>query len=340
MSYTTFTFATYEYTEEDILLPANSIFFRGVPSNLSMTNILRDAPLYLSTKEIAEHYGNVVAIQATKNLRLIDLRRLMNQIRLLLQQRPKTTISDKIKTCIFFLTMAFGLCSYAKQITLLDEFLKLNMHDSESLEDVDYIKQHLHRMKTYDILKSPLNPFEAEGVRVAETFIDARVMLILKELYGGKYDGFIAPRLFSPFHVGGYTHEEIVIFDPIKSNMQLVQTPYDSKVIDLQTILTRLYKQTTLSYANELRFTVLTKSGGCKRSSKQILQDRNSFFDNFDKNAHYKKFYKESYKNAKRFAEVYCSKKKYDSNMFGSEPREFRKIDLKILGEPILPDPF
>ena len=57
-----------------------------------------------------------------------------------------------------------------------------------------------------------LNLYEFDGCRICIKDIDDKVFLFIKELFHLECDGFIAPRLFSPFHMD-YTSEELVIFD-------------------------------------------------------------------------------------------------------------------------------
>ena len=324
----TFSFDKYDYTDEDIILPSNTVFYRGVPSNVDKTNIVRNRPMYVATKETAQHYGEqVVALRATRNLRLIDFRKMKHQVRLLLASRPPAEANDDLKRSIFYLTIAFGLCSYQRQISLLDEFLK---HNSQDLPDADIkdLSKRIKWMKTayLQLHHSSLNPFEPEGVRVAETFIDSHVMLILEEIYKKRFDGFIAPRMFSPFHVDTTTHEEIVLFDA-KQKVSL-EVNIQPKLIQLQTVLRRMYTPLELSFHKDFSLTILQKQKG--GSGSKVL-DRNRFFED---NA-FKSVYKNAIRNAKVFRKYYI---KAEIQNTSNEPLK-AKCELHFTKDPIIPIP-
>ena len=77
------------------------------------------------------------------------------------------------------MTMAFGLCSYQTQIKLLKMF---------SNAALSLFNKRITNMESIDP-SNILHPIEPEGVRVAETYIDGYVMLLLKTLFGNIYDG-------------------------------------------------------------------------------------------------------------------------------------------------------
>jgi hypothetical protein len=322
--YFTFTFDQFDYTEEDIIIPPDTVFYRGIPTHITKSNILRNKPLYISTKEIASQYGEQVAlIKTTQQLKLIDFRKMKHLLKLMLSTRPCNDNADIIK-CVFFFTIAFGFCSYKRQVELLKEFLKDNKDSipSSSLSDVaDRIKK---MEKAHYECRS--NPFEPEGVRVAETSIDALVMMILQEIFNDRYDGYIAPRMFSPFHVGGMTHEEIVLFDPKASKVEVVGDLSVVKSVPLQGVLKKLYKTLDLSYKG-LLLSVLEGGVG-----KEI--DRNIFFESSE--------YKEAYKEVKRLTKVFINyyglggKKKI---RIEKEALLSSRVNLGIKGEPVIPTP-
>ena len=85
------------------------------------------------------------------------------------------------------MTMAFGLCSYQTQIKLL----KMFSNDIQGLGNkaaLSLFNKRITNMESIDP-SNILHPIEPEGVRVAETYIDGYVMLLLKTLFGNIYDG-------------------------------------------------------------------------------------------------------------------------------------------------------
>ena len=218
----TYDFKNFSYCDVDIIIPEDTYFCRGI--DVSTTEIIRDMPIYIGPEYVAKEYGKVYYLKAKTDLKLIDIRKLMHLMKLIIASR-KSNNAD-IKKSIYYITMAFGLCSYDKQIKLLEEFSEYIKTYSNSKEAVDYFNYCLTNMKSIDP-STKLNPFEPEGVRVAETYIDGFVITILKELFNGIYDGFIAPKLISPFHKDNKTHEEIVLFDP-KNKLEV--SPIDIKL--------------------------------------------------------------------------------------------------------------
>lgn len=235
----TYTFENFEYVDGDIVIPANTIFYRGLPKNTK--DYLRDQPLYISSLNIAKHYGEVHEYKTQKSLTIIDFRKLRNLVNMIISSRSSNT--GEILQVIRYLTIAFGLGSYYNQVNMLEQYVK----DVELLvidkNELNKVRSNIESMKRESSnIQQILNPFDPQGVRVAETYIDGKVMLFLREIFDGIYDGFIAPRLYSPFHTNNNTHEEIIIFNPIKSQIQhngLVKT--DVRTINLSDEL-RKYK--------------------------------------------------------------------------------------------------
>jgi hypothetical protein len=195
---TTYDFSKFSYVDQDIILPSNIIYYRGIDANIKTENIIRNYPMYLGPKYIAEHYGKVYQFTSNKPIKLIDIRKLKTILNMVILSR-KSNDGDILQS-IRYLTIAFGLCSYVGQIKLLEEYIQ-NVSDSViDLNVLNDIKVKIKKMKAIyptDIL----NPLEPSGVRIAETTIDGKVMLILREMFKGIYDGFIAPQTWSPFHV-------------------------------------------------------------------------------------------------------------------------------------------
>ena len=286
---TTYKFAKFNYVDQDIIFPEDIVLYRGYVSiTETKSDIIRNYPIYLGPEYIAEHYGDVYKITANKPLKLIDIRKLKNILRMVILSR--TSNDGSILQSIRYLTIAFGLCSYVGQVKLLEEYVasvsKLAI-DATLLNDIKAKIQQMKQIYPTDIL----NPLEPEGVRIAETTIDGKVMLILKELFSGIYDGFISPKLWSPFHTDNYSHEEIVIFDPIKSKLDIYDATAKPKTLELETVLNHNYKSYNIKDAKyPLKIYSKFKDGGASS------QDRNKFYD--DMNAH---DLKEAIKEAKFF---------------------------------------
>lgn len=319
----TFAFDKFDYTDDDIIIPSDTIFYRGVPDGVPLKRsvILRKQPLYLAPKNIAKHYGpHILAFKTTRQLRLIDIRKLRNLLRLIISSRnPK--VDAEAQKAIFYLTVSFGLCSYGRQVSLLHDFITKNSHSipDETLTTVkkqlQYMQETAHDLPT----KTSLNPLEPEGVRIAETYIDGHVMVILKQMLGKVYDGLIAPKMFSPFHVGNMTHEEIIIFDPDDAGIDISSKPHTQTGTLQADILSKNYDKITISYhASMMRNMFVAATGG----SNVVYKDRNAFFEDPSFASHLS--------GAKRLA------KKAQSSMRLNIP-DFSKPNLKMSTMSLLP---
>jgi len=209
-------------------------------------------------------------------------------MRLVLTARKKITsetIYNKFIECVELITIAFGLCSYQFQIQLLEKHVdQIKNHIDK--DQFDFVKQRIDNMKSTDP-RHMLNPLEPEGVRIAETQIDRKVMYIIKELFGELYDGYISPKMYSPFHVQNASHEEILIFDPIKSGL-VVDNAAMASTEPLSNILSS-YNVIVLENTNFQR--VIHRGGG------RTKVDRNVMFEDV-----------KMVKDAIKLSRLFCSK--------------------------------
>ena len=311
----TYTFSTFNYVDADIGISTNTIFFRGIDKKLDNDNdIIRPGvPMFMGPEYIAKEYGHVYRLRPSRNLRLLDFRRLKNLMRLVVSARKKMTsdvVWNRFIESVRLITIAFGLCSYAGQIDLMEKHVASIEADVLDVKELDFIKSRIENMKLTDT-KHVLNPFEPEGVRIAETQIDRKVMFILKELFGDVYDGYIAQKMYSPFHVQNASHEEILIFDPVKSGIVLFNdNDVTIPVMPISKVFTG-YKIFELEGDSFKRTIIL--SGGGKRKNKNI--DRNTMFDDAVK-----------VKEAITEAKFFTSRINYKISDIGVLP----KFDLKL----------
>jgi hypothetical protein len=104
-------------------------------------------------------------------------------------------------------------------------------------------------------------------------------------------DGYIVPRLKSPYHIGDEAHEEIVIFEPSKY-LSLVKST--SEYLDLEPkSINDLISEYSVPVIINKKLTInmkIPKRGG----NKEEYIDKNDFFNN-------KKLCKEAIKSAKKY---------------------------------------
>lgn len=283
---TTYEFGSFAYCDAPIIMPTDTVFFRGI--DVHVKELIQDRPMYVSTSHIASFYGNnVYAIKTTRPLRLADVRKLKHLLELLINSRKdnnKATLE-----CVQSLTMSFGMCSYVEQVKLFSRYFNAlkasNMvTDMNALNEVQNGINNL--VKYYkDLGETPLhlNPVELQGVRIGETRNDLYSMFLLKHLFAGMYDGFIAPTMFSPFFVQTnlQMHEEIVIFDPIGVGLTSVPSvpsvPNDGGIITrpIQHLLRHNMVEMILSlqFENHEHMNMHLWKGGANKGS---LPDKNT----------------------------------------------------------------
>lgn len=289
----TYKFDNFPYVDSMIIIPKETIMYRGISKQV--LNVIRDYPMYLGSADVAKMYGDIYTFQTTKELRLLDLRKISSMLPVILNTKQYDISQSDILTEIQYLIMGLGFTSYNVQYSLLSEMTRrqlINMKD-------DQVKQHLvsciQRMQQSPLLNSPMDI--ARGVRIGEIVINGHVVLTLKNLFSGICDGYIAPILESPYHTNGYVHEEIVVFSP-KDNLQLLTNPIDVTTKNI-TSLFQDYKMFLFNYKG-INTEIYMKAGG----KSDMLYDRNMFF------IKHKEESKMAKKNSKRLVKFLKSNKK------------------------------
>ena len=278
---TTYSFDDFDYVDRFVILPANTVLYRGVPDNV--TEVLQNYPIYLAPEEIAKLYGKL-------KIKLIDIRKMIGILKYILS--TIRSFDNDTMNSVAFLSIAFGLVSYRAQINTIENYYK-QIKSTIKPEFVSIIQNRINNMKTYNFNQSPHNPIEIQGVRTGDIKINGLSLMIIKELFSGLCDGYIAPRMFSPYQEEGFVHEEIVIFDPKNKNIEIVDT-IDANVKDISDILTGTHiriKQNRID----------TKMWAGSMIGYKISADPNSFFNNKDD-------VKEGKRLAKKFIKTVASK--------------------------------
>jgi hypothetical protein len=96
-------------------------------------------------------------------------------------------------------------------------------------------------------------------------------MVLLKDIC----DGYIAPALVSPFHIGDIAHEEIVIFDPILK-LHVIDTLEEPNLKNITEII--YTNNPIISINNKHIIDLRLIIGGANKPA-----DKNSFFDKKNK---------------------------------------------------------
>jgi len=204
--------------------------------NKEMEDILRDRPIFLGPKYIAEFYSdnkkeNVKVLRTISSIRLLDLRKIMNIISMVLDYSK-----DKDKCALFMIV--YGLCSYKDQIQMFGNYNKSMIDMGRVKPDViQILRDKMNYLINFKWDNFNNNPVIPRGIRIGEASLDGQVTIILKEMFQDICDGYIAPRLFSPYHINNIAHEEIVIFNPKK---ELYVVSEEIKNINIKSINDRI----------------------------------------------------------------------------------------------------
>jgi hypothetical protein len=200
-----------------IIIPENTILWRSYDISYPA---IGNRFAYYSSKYIAEGYkqnnrelGHFIS---TRPIRLLDYR----FMKVILSRLIHTNNANKSIQYIASIIMSFGLCSLKHQINLIKQrYISLDKNTSEY--------KHIHEsIKAMEKYYKPKFLIEQTGVRVAETTNDIYTMGFLQELFKDLFDGFISPRMYSPFHTekdNSMMSPEIIIFNPKASGIEKLE---------------------------------------------------------------------------------------------------------------------
>jgi len=184
------------------------VYFRGYDKSYP---VISDRPAYFGSLSTAKGYGeknpdrSVSAFTNKRPLKLLDVRFMKDILRDLFTKHTNADL-----TSILPVILSFGLCSLRHQIGLA----KMRFSTTPLLTD--------HVKSLEDAYKPGL--YEQSGYRIAETTNDAFTMAFLKSLFAGFVDGFISPRMYSPFHIEKKTmfNGEMILFNPARCQIVCV----------------------------------------------------------------------------------------------------------------------
>lgn len=220
----------FDYTHGVIPVSYKSTWYRAYDSN--QKPIMKNIPTYFGDMEVAFLYSKnnenrlLGEFKCKRPLYLMDIRYVMSFLPFLINQNfENLEILKKI-------TIALGLCSFEKQITLLEELNESNPNTN--------MESSIERMKEFSksqTFPEWTNPIELRGVRVGITDIDYEVMCWLKLLLEKCVDGIISPMMHSPFHTQHSSsitesclYQELLLFSPEQVLEHVQDLPKTDKV--------------------------------------------------------------------------------------------------------------
>lgn len=239
-----------------IHIPARRLFWRGYDSSFPA---LSDRPAYYSSQGIAMGYLRketdiLGTFMNTRPLRLLDVRyvkvilhQLLDDIKITKEYSNPEKDTDSEAIHIKVMTASFGLCSLHHQIELLKHIFFHDIQGSNRKERIHEMIETNENMKGlknlityYEEQTYPL--IEQQGFRVGETFLDANTMYFLQHFFSGFADGFVSPRLISPYHIEkeGVMSQEMILFNPQASG--IVQTSLPKEKLETELVSSLILK--------------------------------------------------------------------------------------------------
>jgi hypothetical protein len=304
----TFDMSNFDYTDDFIILQPETVFYRGIKNckknKLKESEIIRDKPMYLGSKEIAKMYGDVYCLCTSTSLRLLDLRKIMTILTYVLDYTD-----DYYGNLL--LTIAYGLVPYNLQLQMFkkfnDDMISQGKVPTKNINDLNEVMEHMKNFKFENI---PTNPLIKRGVRIGEPYIDMQCLLILKHMFKDICDGYIAPILDSPYHINNKAHEEIVLFNP--KDCLFIINDID---IEIQPISDRIHtRDQSVIITPKLKiFIPKTAESSPLASGNANYVDKNKIFDK-----------KKLYKKTNLYAQKYVNSLK----VLVSSPRRNIKIRM------------
>lgn len=211
-----FRFNEFDFIYGTIELPEQAIWYRAYdrarPRLSNMATCFGDMDTaWMYAKGTGRPLG---AFRCRRKLRVFDMRFVQALLPHMLRRNIYHTVFEKV-------ILALGLCSFHRQIELLDA-----LPEPRDGAVRDILTTSVNRMREFarlpdNRLPGWTNPVEMQGVRIGITDDDYIVMTWLKALFGHMIDGIIAPRMPSPFHDQWKSDiresvlmEELILFSP------------------------------------------------------------------------------------------------------------------------------
>ena len=220
---------------QPIIISKNTLFFKSYNTNHGSP--INNRPSYFCEIDNATKYlksSRKLGIYSTKRkIKLLDIRYISQIINDLILLRKDNNFDTIIKGYMT-LALSYGLVSLYKQ---------LNLYKMRYLSTLDTDIRYKKIIEYYNDFESKTdkelfqNPLELQGIRIGETNNDVESTFILKEIFGDFFDGFICPTLFSPYFDDNNIPNEILLFNPLSTIIEINSIPSDSETVNISKIL-------------------------------------------------------------------------------------------------------
>jgi hypothetical protein len=260
-----------------IIIPANTILWRGCDPQFPL---ISNRPAYYGSQSVSQGYADkyntgALPFITTRPLELLDYRYMKVLLSQLFEHNAPHTKSDE--EIIKATTVSFGLCSLQHQVKLIKNRYKAIYNSKNAI--YNSIKLGIQNLQS---LIKPDSIYEQQGYRIAETTNDAIVMGFIKEIFNNKYDGFISPKLSTPFHIekNNFLNSELILFEPIHSGIKLLNTlPRTVKKVKVDSFILQSRLSYTTIDVRGMELSYYNKKGGGKTNSSDLCDDYNYLYD-------------------------------------------------------------
>ena len=261
-----------------IIIDKNTLFFKSYSTKYS--SLLSNRPSYYGEIDNASKYlksGRKLGIFLTKkNLKLLDIRYISQIINDLILLR-KNNYFETIKGYMT-LALSYGLVSLYKQINLYKTRYSTSLNSDLRYNKIISYYNDFESKKDKELFQNPLE--------LGETNNDVESTFILKEIFGDFFDGFICPILYSPYFDENNISNEILLFNPLDSLIEIDKIPDNSESIDMNKVLIKnninLFSVQYFMKDNE---TTYFQYGKFKNINNiDYIYEKNILIDNYYKN--------------------------------------------------------
>ena len=251
---------------EPIIIDENILFFKSY--SIKYGNPINNRPSYFGEIDNATRYlksDRKLGIFSTiRKIKLLDIRYISQIINDLILLRKNNDFNTIIKGYMT-LSLSYGFISLYKQLNLY------KMRYSSILNTDTRYKKMIEYYNDYESKKDKelfQNPLELEGIRIGEINNDVESTFILKEIFEDFFDGFICPTIFSPYFDDYNIPNEILLFNPKNTIIEIDGIPNNSETININEIF-------TIPFFMKNNETTYFQHGGKKNKIDYIFEKNN-----------------------------------------------------------------
>ena len=261
---------------QPIIIDENILFFKSYCTKYG--SLINNRPSYFGEIDNASRYLK----SGRKKLKLLDIRYISQIINDLILLRKNNDFETIIKGYMT-LSLSYGLVSLYKQLNLYKMRYFTTLNNDMRYKKITEYYNDFESKKDKELFQ---NPLELQGIRIGETNNDVESTFILKEIFGDFFDGFICPIIFSPYFDDNNIPNEILLFNPLDSIVEIDSIPNNLETININEILIKnninLFTIPFFMKNNESIY-------GGKKNKIDYIFEKNLLINNYYKNEENKK---------------------------------------------------